>query len=205
MRKRSDQRKSSPSDILAKFLARHGAFNGASTTSVERTFAVGNQQFGKHCQSMNLTLMAHELKLRMEVSAEIGATLIRAAQLIWVQTFGVARRSGRHNRKCHWVAGKPAKNSKAKLKLTEAECLRRRRASVAALSQRRCRSATVVEAAARRLSKPVWTESDGKLESDLDKIGSLRKHVAFDLGALLPREHPSAEAGTEHRKRVLTN
>ena len=103
------------------------------------------------------------------------------------------------------MAGKPAKNSKAKLKLTEAECLRCRRASVTALSQRRCRSATVVKAAARCLSKPVWTESHGKLESDLDKIGSLRKHVAFDLGALLPREHPSAEAATEHRKRVLTN
>ena len=101
VRKRSDQRQSHPSDTLAKLLARYGAFNGASTTSVERTFAVGNRQFGKHRQTMNLTLMVHELKLRMEVSAEIGATLIRAAQLIWVQTFGVARRSGRHNRKRH--------------------------------------------------------------------------------------------------------
>jgi len=135
---------------------------------------------------MNFTLMVHELKLRMEVSAADGATLIGAAQRIWAESFQIDRRIGLRSRERHyWVAGKLARNSA--VKLTEAERLRRRRASFDAVSKL-CRS-LAVEAADRRLS------------AAHDETGVKRKLMAFELGACLA-QHPSAKVTLAKKKKL---
>ena len=94
----------------------------------------------------------------------MGRGKIRAAQLIWAESFGSDRR-------CR-VAKKLA-----------SELAARRRASVVAMPQNCCRSFVTVEAAARRLIK---------MEKKLDEMGTTRKFIAFEYGALLP-PHPSKE------------
>jgi len=197
------QRKAHPFDTLAKVVARYGAFCGASTTSVERTFAVSNHQIGPHRKSMNLTLQVYELKLRMELVESTGDKLINAAQAIWAECFGVARRSGHLHRDRRWVAGKLAMSSAAKR--SEASWLRRRRASVTSVAQKPIRAHAVVAEVAGRLGRTMWTEVHAEVERKLDEIGNSRRLAANEFGALLPHERPTDEEVAQNHMRVVTN
>lgn len=148
-----DKRSLHPSTNLMPLMARYGAFCGATTSGVERTFKEFCKQAGKERGSLNIEQANCELKLRSEVQPENIPELVTAARAIWQECFGVARQTGKEHR---WVSGK----SKPSLRLSEKAWLRGRRSIVDCMMSSSMRRSPVETAAvAARLCQTAWTPS----------------------------------------------
>jgi len=157
-----DRRSLHPSTNLLPLLARYGAFCGATTSGVERTFKEFCKQAGGERGSLNIEQASCELKLRTEVQLETVPGLVTAARKIWQECFGVARLPGKERR---WVSGK----TKPSLRKSEKGWLRDRRSMVAGMMDYMIRRSPVETAAvAARLSQTAWTSSHDEVGPDYD-------------------------------------
>lgn len=155
-----DRKSLHPSSNLLALLARYGAFCGATTSGVERTFKEFCKQAGGERGGLNIEQANCELKLRSEVGPDSAPELVRAARAIWQECFGVARQAGRERR---WVAGKAKPSQRPSQRLSESAWLRGRRSTVAGMMASMVRrTPTETAAVATRMSQATWTSSHNK-------------------------------------------
>lgn len=148
-----DRRSLHPSANLLPLLARYGAFCGATTSGVERTFKEFCKQSRGERGGLNFEQACCELKLRSEVQPENIPGLVAGARAIWQETFGAARRPGKERR---WMSGK----AKPLLRLSEKAWLRGRRSLVEGMmTSMVSRSPVETAAVAARMSRTAWTLS----------------------------------------------
>ena len=148
-----------PRQALDKVLARYGAFLGASTSNVERSFAALLDAAGSRRSRLSTINMSNDLRLRLLEKNRPYELLIGVTQRIWSESFGMSRRSGKdHGRR--WVAG-VRKQAKPAL---EKDFVDKRRSAVGLLvTPTRKRTLTELELSAEKLSAGVWSEGHEKV------------------------------------------
>ena len=148
-----DRRSVHPSTNLLPLLARYGAFCGATTSGVERTFKDFCKQANGERGAVNNDMVNCELKLRSEVLPGDVPRLVTAARDIWQECFGAARCPGTERR---WVSGKVMLSKRQ----SETAWLKGRRSLVATMTKSSIRRSPVeTSAVAFRLSRIAWTSS----------------------------------------------
>jgi len=88
-----------PRQALDKVLARYGAFLGASTSNVERSFAALLDAAGSRRSRLSTINMSNDLRLRLLEKNRPYEPLVDAARRIWSESFGMSRRSGKDRRR----------------------------------------------------------------------------------------------------------
>ena len=156
------------SDNLRLLLARYGAFQGASTSAVERNFQL--LSFSDANTNGRMQLMV--LKLRAEVNAANEARILSRARQIWTVVFGSAKRSG-----SRWSAGAKPRST------GEAHWIRERRESI---RPAQARSLVALEEAASQ--KALWTPSHATASAKLKILEVAGRMTAQQHNHLLPHE-----------------
>lgn len=151
-----DRQSLHPSTNLLPLLVRYGAFCGATTSGVERTFKEFWKQASGERGGLNIEQVNCELKLRAEVPPATVPKLVAAARDIWQECFGVARLPSAQRR---WMSGKATPSQR----LTEKAWLRGRRSLVASMMTSSVRRSSIETAAvAAQMSQRAWTSSHKK-------------------------------------------
>ena len=147
-----------PRQALDKVLARYGAFLGASTSNVERSFAALLDAAGSRRSRLSTINMSNDLRLRLLEKNRPYEPLVDAARRIWSESFGMSRRSGKDRRR-RWVAG-VGKQTKPTL---EKDFIDKRRSAVNLLvTPTRKQTLAELELSAEKLSAGVWSEGHEK-------------------------------------------
>ena len=149
-------------DAIHKLMARYGAFIGASTSNVERSFAALLDATGPRRASLAAHNMLTSLKLKLLEGGETEDTLIIGrASRIWMECFGLHKASGMQRRP-HWVSGLPSKSAKSSF---EKQFIRARRLGVTrrmTSCKRTWQDAADLATSARRMSRTAWADGHDK-------------------------------------------
>jgi hypothetical protein len=124
-----------PCAELRAVLSRYGAFLGASTSSVERTFAL-LVDAGKQRSMLSTINATVDLRLRLAPRGTEAANIVHAASKIWAQRFGCHKKSG-PTRKRRWQSGTDSSHHQPSSLATQFTAKRRKAAAQLVVDVRR--------------------------------------------------------------------
>lgn len=142
---------------LEQILTRYGTFLGASTSSVERNFSALTAAVGPQRSTLSTVSTASDLRLKvLDLTQDQQSNLVRQAQLIWLQHFGLCKTSGEH-RQSRWKSSSCKKALHAKMTFEDKQKL----ASSLKVPLRRRTMASIAQDAAAQAAG-AWTASHDK-------------------------------------------
>lgn len=143
------------------------AWDGFTSSEVERGFSAICRLLGKHRDQLTDTSQSEIVKIAMDIKPSMYREVIQAARKLWLQHWGSERTAGTANRTNFRLSRKPADSKKDKI--TETAFLRRRRATVQTESRlhsehNNATRASVLEAATAA-STPTWSGEQQRAEN----------------------------------------
>lgn len=192
--------------ILRRVLHALQAWDGFTSSEVERGFAAVRRVMGKHRDQVDDVSQTSIAKLVLDVPKAREEEVVSVARHIWLEYWGAERMSGIGNRSNF---SKPRANSKHKGQVTETEFVRHRRKQVAtatATCQQQVElSRSDVLAAATIASASTWGASHQAAEQKYQNLQNTSKgKAAIGDNVLLSREETAdvrQVAAAEAKKR----